>query len=257
MISPRHCPHCQKRIPFKKRLRARCPFCFRPFRRRSGRQDRTLIGLWLEDRSTAFWYFIFLSVFVIVALVIQAFGNADLLNFIDRRPIWFLLSIFWIALFAGIIGRIYVPLLLGAPKILRRERAVIRQYRQMTATGLVLGIPLALAFTGFDGWAKMFPGTVFLFFVPVCLLWAYQGMAITQDDYEDERTWSFLHEIGVPDRLEHRHNSFFTMIGLPLAGLLYYYFMTHPWLAKAIQRSEASGLIAMLRQIWQRTTGRM
>ena len=256
MLSPKHCPHCQKRIPLKKRLRARCPFCFKTFRRRSGKPDRTLVGLWLEDRSTSFWFFLLGCMFVLLALITQAFGHADLLNFIDQRPIWFALSIFYMAIFVAVIGRIYVPLLLNAPKILRRERIVIKQYRWMTFFGLLLGVPLVLAFTGFDGWASMFPATVFLFFVPLALLWAYQGLALTQEDYEDERVWSFLHEIGAPDRLEHRHNSYFTMIGLPLAALLFYYFMTHPWLAKAIQESERSGLIAMLKQIWQRTSGR-
>ena len=191
-----------------------------------------------------------------LSMISQAFGNAELLNFIDRRPIWFALSILYMAMFAAVIGHIYVPLLLNAPKILRRERVVIKQYRKMTFVGLLLGVPLALAFSGFDGWARMFPGTVFLFFVPVTLLWAYQALTLTEEDYEDERVWSFLHEIGAPDRLEHRHNGYFSMIGLPLAALLFYYFMTHPWLARAIQESERSGLIAMLRQLWHRTTGR-
>lgn len=256
MISGKRCPHCLKRIPLRKRFRTKCPFCFRPFRRRSDGSERTALGLWLEDRSTTFWFFVFLSSFVMFAMISQVFGNAELLNFIDQRPIWFALSIFYIAIFAAVIGRIYVPLLLNAPKILRKERTIIKQYRTLTFVGLLLGVPLALAFVGIDGWARAFPGTVFLFFVPVTLLWAYQGLVLTEEDYEDERVWSFLHEIGTPDRLEHRHHAYFSMIGLPLAALIFYYFMTHPWLARAIQASEQSGMIAMLWQLWNRTTGR-
>ena len=256
MISPKHCPLCHKRVPWRKRLRVKCPFCFRPFRRRSGNSERTALGLWLEDRSTSFWFFILLTVSVMYAMISQAFGNAELLNFIDQRPIWFALSILWAAMFIGVIGRIYVPLLLNAPRILRKERVIIKQYRSMTILGLLLGIPLVWAFTGGDGWARMFPATSFLFFIPLTLIWSFQALTLTEEDYEDERVWSFLHEIGAPDRLEHRHRAYFTMIGVPLSGLLFYYFMTHPWLARAIQESERSGIIAMLRELINRTTGR-
>ena len=193
---------------------------------------------------------------VIYAMISQAFGNADLLNFIDRRPVWFTISLFWQAMFAAVIGRMFLPLLLGAPKILRRERATIKNYRWLTILGMVLGIPLVLAFTGFDGWLRMFPATVFLFTVPIVLLWSYQALTLTDQDYEDERTWSFLHEIGAPDKLEHKHRAYMTLIGMPLSALMFYYFMTHPYLARMIQESEASGLIAMMRQLINRTTGR-
>ena len=256
MISAKHCPHCLKRIPLRKRLRARCPFCFRPFRRRSDNIERTAFGLWLEDRSTIFWFFVLLTIWMLYALISQALGNADLLNFIDRRPIWFMLSILWMAMFAAVIGRMFVPLLLGAPKILRKERTTIKQYRSMTIIGLLFGFPLVLAFVGFDGWQRAFPATAFLFFVPLTLFWSFQALTLTEQDYEDERVWSFLHEIGAPDRLEHRHHGFFAMVGLPLSGLLFYYFLSHPWLARAIKESGESGLIAMLRQLWLRTTGR-
>lgn len=256
MFSPKHCPHCLKRIPFKKRLRTKCPFCFRPFRRRSGNQDRSAIGLWFEDRSTSFWFFFFLVITVLYAMIAQALGNADMLKFIDRRPVWFAISLFWIAMFAALIGRIFLPLLLGAPKILRRERVMIKQYRMLTIIGLLLGIPLVLAFLGTDGWQLAFPGTVFLFFIPVSLMWSYQALTLTDQEYEDERTWAFLHEIGAPDKLEHRHRAYMTLIGLPLSALMFYYFMTHPYLARLLQESEASGLIAMFKQLVHRATGR-
>ncbi len=256
MLSPKHCPHCLKRIPFKKRLRTRCSFCFRPFRRRSGNQDRTALGSWFEDRSTSFWFFLLLVVTVLYAMIAQALGNADMLNFIDRRPIWFAISLFWIAMFAALIGRIFLPLLLGAPKILRRERIMIKQYRKLTIIGLLLGIPLVLAFLGTDGWQRAFPGSVFLFFIPVSLMWSYQALTLTDEEYEDERTWAFLHELGAPDKLEHRHRAYFTLIGLPLSSLLFYFFMTHPFLARMLQESEASGILYMIRTLVHRTTGR-
>ena len=257
MLSPKHCPHCLKRIPLKKRFRNKCPFCFRPYRRRSGNEERSAVGLWLEDRSTSFWFFIMLVFWVMFAMISQAFGNPDLLNFIDRRPIWFALSLFWLAMFAAVIGRMFLPLLLGAPKILRRERVTIKQYRWATITGFLIGIPLVLAFTGFDDWMLKFPATVFLLTVPIALMWSYQALTLTDKDYEDERTWSFLHEIGAPDKLEHRHRAYMTMIGLPVSALMFYFFMTHPYLARMLQESEASGIIAMLRTLANRATGRM
>ena len=255
MLSPKHCPHCLKRIPFKKRLRTKCPFCFRPYRRRSGIEDRTALGQWLEDRSTSFWFFLFLVVMVLYAMISQAFGNADLLNFIDRRPVWFGISLFWMAMYAALIGRIFLPLLLGAPRILRRERIMIKQYRKLTVIGLLLGIPFVLAFFG-RNWQLAFPGTVFLFFVPVSLMWSYQALTLSDEEYEDERTWAFLHEIGAPDKLEHRHRAYLTLIGLPVSALIFYFFMTHPFLARMLQESEASGIIAMLKQLVHRATGR-
>jgi hypothetical protein len=256
MISPKHCPHCLKRIPLKKRIRTRCPFCFRAFRRRSGLEDRTAIGLWLEDRSTSFWFFMFLVIIVLYAMIAQACGNADLLNFIDHRPVWFTISLFWMAMFTAVINRMFLPLLLGAPRIIRRERVMIKQYRRLTIIGLLLGIPLVLAFLGTDGWQRAFPGSVFLFFVPVTLMWSYQALTLTDEEYEDERAWAFLHEIGAPDKLEHRHRAYFTLIGLPISALIFYFFMTHPFLARMLQESEASGIIAMLKQLVHRATGR-
>jgi len=256
MISPKHCPHCFKRIPLRKRLRTRCPFCTKAFRRRSGIKERSLIGLWLEDRSTAFWFFIIAVVLVISSIAMQLAGSPDLLNFIDRRPVWFVLSVFYAAMFLSVIGRIYFPLLLNAPGILRRERAVILQYRSLTAWGLIVGLLLAVLVVGWnDAWLRL-PGTVYLLFVPVALMWAYQALTLTEDDYEDERVWSFLHELGVHDRLEHRHHAYFVLVGLPLSALVFGYFLAHPWLAHAIQGSQESGILAMIAEAAHRVTGR-
>ncbi|RPH93392.1 hypothetical protein EHM69_10395 [candidate division KSB1 bacterium] len=256
MISPKHCPHCLKKIPWRKRWKPRCPFCFKTYRRRSGMKDRSLIGQWLEDRNIAFWFFQFLLLTILAAITMQLSGYPDLIRFIDARPVWFAISIWWAAMYMSVIGRIYFPLLVGAPKILRRERAVIKHYQRLTTIGLIIGIPFALLFVGLrDVWLR-FPGTVFLLFIPVSLFWAYQALTLTDVDYEDERVFTFLQELGAQDRLEHRHQAYFVMIGLPLAGLLFYYFMTHHWLADAIRESTESGILAMFRELWQRTTGR-
>jgi hypothetical protein len=256
MISPKHCPHCLKRIPWRKRLKSKCPFCFKPHRRSSGIQERGVVAHFLEDRGVAFWFFQLLIVTVLLAVILQVTGHPSLIRFIDARPVWFTISIYWTALYASVIGRMHVPLLLGAPKILRRERAVIRQYQKLTTIGILVGIPFALLFVGTRYTWERFPGLVFLLFVPVTLIWAYQALTLTAEDYEDERVWSYLQELGAQDRLEHRHHAYFVLVGLPLASLLLYYFLLHPWLARAIKESTESGLIAMLIELWRRTTGR-
>ena len=255
MISPKHCPHCLKRIPWRKRLKSRCPFCFKAFRRTSGLQERGVIAHFLEDRSIVFWFVQILIVTVLLAIILQVTGHPTLIRFMDARPVWFAISIYWAALYATLIGRMHVPLLLGAPKILRRERAVIRQYKRLTTVGILIGIPFALLFVGTRYTWERFPGLVFLLFVPVSLMWAYQALTLTAEDYEDERVWSYLQELGAQDRLEHRHNAYFVLVGLPLAGLLFYYFMNHPWLARAIKESAESGIIAMLIELWHRIKG--
>jgi hypothetical protein len=257
MAFTKHCPHCLKRIPIRKRFRPRCPYCFKAYRRHSGMAERGTIGLFLEDRSTAFWFLVLVGVFALLAMILQTTGHPTLLMFMDKRPIWFAITMFYLAMFVAIMGRMYFPLLLGAPKILRRERTVIRQYRNLTTAGLVLGVPFALLFTGFqDVWLKL-PGTIFLFLVPTGLMWGYCALTLTEDDYEDERVWTFLQELGANDRLEHRHHGFIVLFGIPLAGAMFYYFMTHPVLARLIMESEESGLIAMFRELYNRTRGRM
>ena len=255
MISPKHCPHCLKRIPWRKRLKPKCPFCFKPYRRRSGIQERGVVAHYLEDRGIAFWFCQILVFTVLLAIILQITGHPTLIRFIDARPVWSVISIYWAALYFSLIGRMNVPLLLGAPKILRRERATIRQYKKLTVVGILVGIPFALLFVGTRYTWERFPGLVFLLFVPVSLLWAYQGLTLTEEDYEDERVWSYLQELGAQDRLEHRHNAYFVLIGLPLAGLLFYYFMTHPWLARSLKESAESGIIAMLVELWHRMRG--
>ncbi|MCX6601819.1 MAG: hypothetical protein NT025_09725 [bacterium] len=214
-----------------------------------------MIAHFLEDRSIVFWFVQILIVTVLLAIILQVTGHPTLIRFMDARPVWFAISIYWAALYATLVGRMHVPLLLGAPKILRRERAVIRQYKRLTTVGILIGIPFALLFVGTRYTWERFPGLVFLLFVPVSLMWAYQALTLTAEDYEDERVWSYLQELGAQDRLEHRHNAYFVLVGLPLAALLFYYFMNHPWLARAINESAESGIIAMLIELWHRIKG--
>jgi hypothetical protein len=252
-MAPKRCPHCFKKVPLRKRLRAKCPHCFQPFRRRSGLQERSAIGLWLEDRTTTFWFLVLLLLFVIAAMVLQVFGQPDLLNFIDQRTFWFIVTLLYAAMMLSIVGRIYFPLLLGAPRILRRERSVIRQYRNLTTAGLIIGIPFAILIVGVhDVWSRL-PGTIFLITIPMALLWAYQALTLTEEEYEDERVWSYLQELGAQDRLEHRHHAYFVLFAIPLSTLLFFYFLNHPIIAHAIMRSQESGLLAMLRDAWHRT----
>jgi hypothetical protein len=103
-------------------------------------------------------------------------------------------------------------------------------------------------------WAS-FPAVAFLFMLPVGVLWAYHALTLTEEDYDDERTSSFLHEIGASDRLEHRHHAFFVLVGIPLCGLAFYYHLQHPFLARMIQESAESGMIAMFVELWRRTKG--
>ncbi len=250
-MSPKRCIHCKKPVPLRKRFGKRCPHCFQPFRRASGLKERSTIGLWLEDRGKMFWFFALTVILILGGGIAQISGNGDLVRFIDARPFWFFVSVFWLAMFASLISRIYFPLLLNAPTIIRKERLMIRQYKSLTATGLVIGVVLVLLMIGPDRLWQVFPGTVFLLTIPVALMWGYLAMVLTETDYEDDRTWSFLSELGAGDRLEHRHQGLFTLIGIPLAGLLFYYFMTHPWLAWAIRNST---LLTMFRELWKRAT---
>jgi len=252
-MAPKRCPHCFKKVPLRKRLRTKCPHCLKAFRRRSGLEDRGALGLWLEDRTTTFWFLVLVLLFVLTAITLQVCGQPDLLTFIDERTFWFIVTVLYAAMFLSVIGRIYFPLLSGAPRILRRERSVIRQYRSLTTTGLIIGIPFAVLLVGVrDVWLRL-PGTVFLVTVPVILLWAYQALTLSEEEYEDERVWSFLQELGVQDRLEHRHHAYFVLFCLPLSAVLFFYFMTHPVLAHAIMRSQETGILSMLREAWHRT----
>jgi hypothetical protein len=215
--------------------------------------ERGVVGQWLEDRGKTFWFFLLTVVLVMGGALGQIWGHPDLINFIDERPVWFFISVFWLAMYAGVVGRIYFPLLLGAPTILRKERPMIRQFKLLTAVGFVVGIGLVIMMIGMDRSFEVFPGTVFLVTVPIALMWAYLGLLLRDDDYEDDRVWSYLAEIGAADRMEFRQNGYFAMFGLPIAGLIFYYFMTHPWLAWAIRNSQ---LLAMFRELWRRATDR-
>ncbi len=209
--------------------------------------------MWLEDRGKMFWFFTLTVLLVVSGTISQIAGNGDLINFIDARPVWFFISVFWLAMFASMISRIYFPLLLGAPPIIRKERLMIRQYRIMTFFGLIVGAGLCILLIGAEHLWAVFPGTVLLLTVPVAVMWGYLALVLNDTDYEDDRTWSFLSELGAGDRLEHRHHGFFVLVGVPLAGLIYYYFVTHPWLAWAIKDST---VLAMFRELWRRAKER-
>jgi hypothetical protein len=254
-MAPKRCPHCFKKVPLKKRLKTKCPFCFKPFRRRSANQDRGVVSSWLEDRTSTFWFLMLLLIFVLLSIIMQLAGNSDLLLYIDEHTFWFVMTLIYAGMILSIVGHIYFPLLLGAPRILRRERTVIRHYKILTTIGFVVGIPFAILMVGWKYAWRSFPMTIFLTTIPVALMWGYQALTLTEADYDDERVWTFMHELGVQDRLEHRHHAYMVLIGIPLSALLFYYFTTHPILANMLRESSESGLIAMMREIWHRTRG--
>jgi len=223
--------------------------------------ERSLMGQWLEDRNTTFWVYILVVVLGLLAMILQVFGEPELLWFIDTHPIWFAISIIYLAMVTTTMARIYFPLMLNAPKIMRMERPAIRQYRNLTTAGLILGAPFALVFLRLsvnvsNPW-RAFPATAFLFMLPTILFWAYHALTLTDEDYEDERVWSFLQEVGAADRLEHRHNAFFVLFGIPISCAIFYFFLVHPYIANALKESTDSGLIAMFRELWQRTASHM
>jgi hypothetical protein len=222
-------------------------------RRRSGMSERGTVGQWLEDRGNVFWFFLLLTISVIYAMIAQLSGSPSLLNFIDEHTIWFAITLYYLAIFLSIIGRIYFPLMLGAPKILRKERHMVSQFKLLTAIGLALGPLLAIALVGTRDFFRSFPATAFLITIPVTLMWAYLALVLNENDYEDERVWSYLAEIGAGERLEFRQHGYFVLIGLPLAALLFYYFMQNKWIAYSIRNSV---LIEMFRELWHRATTR-
>jgi hypothetical protein len=252
-MSPKICPHCLRPIPLKKRFGRRCPFCFKLFRRHSALRDRTVIGQFLEDRTKFFWFFVLTVLLIVGGAIGQISGTPDLINFVDARPVWFFISVFWLSMFAAEMSKIYFPLLLGAPTILRKERWIIRQYKILTGTGFFLGVGLVLLLLGADRAFELFPALALLLTLPIALMWSYLALVLTEQDYEDDRTWSYLAELGCADRLEHKQHGMITLIFVPLCGLLFFYFVTHPWLAWAIRNST---LLAMFRELWNRAKNR-
>ena len=250
----KRCPHCLQKIQFKKWFAKKCPHCDRTLRRASDINDRTEFGAYFEDRSASFWFLWLLILLALTAITMQIAGNADLLTLMDHHPFWFVVAVWWLSIFGALIGRMYVPLLLGAPKIMRRERKTISYYKTLTTVGLILGLPFAMMFVGWRNLFYAFPGVAFLVTVPVSLMWSYMALTLTDDDYEDERTWSYLSELGAQDRLEHRHHAYMVLVGLPIAGLIFYYFLVHPWLYWAVKNS---AIIAMIKELYFRATGKM
>lgn len=234
-MAHKHCPHCLKVIPLKQRFKPRCPHCHRILRRKS--EERKYLGMWLEDRGIVFWFFLILVILVLGAIIGQVNGHSDLLNYIDEHSFWFVISTLYLSMFAATIGRIYLPLLLGAPKILRRERLMIKQFKILTTVGIVAGIVLACAVVGVKDLFYVFPATVFLFSIPIVLVWSYLALVLSDSDYEDNRTWSYLAEIGAADRFEFRYHAFAIMIVLPLMMMLFYYLVKHTGFSWAVMNT--------------------
>lgn len=253
MTSKKLCPHCLKVIPWKHRFKSKCPHCFRPLRRRS-EGDRGTVASFFEDRGKWWWFFILLIVTIVGAMLGQLIGyHSSFLNFIGGHPVMYALTLYYLASFASLISRIYVPLMLGAPRILRRERQQVSQYKVLTAVGMGLGLILALVVVGPNQFFVMFPASAFLFTIPIALMWAYIALVLQESDYEDERVWSYLTELGGGDRLDHRQNGYYVLVGVPLAALLFYWMMQNQWIYHWMANSQ---LLGMFRELYMRTTGR-
>ena len=61
------------------------------------------------------------------------------------------------------------------------------------------------------------------------------GLALSEEEFEDQRVWSFLTELGCGERMEFRYRSYGALIGIPLAAALFYLIMTHPSFSQAIK----------------------
>ncbi|MCB1060274.1 MAG: hypothetical protein KDB65_08580 [Calditrichaeota bacterium] len=209
----------------------------------------------MEDRGKYWWFFILIIICVIGAMIGQMAGrHSSFLNFISEHPIMFMLTLYYLGAFASLISRMYIPLMLGAPRILRRERSQITQYKVFTAVGMLLGLGLALFVVGANQFFVMFPASVFLFTLPIAILWAYLALVLQEQDYEDERVWSYLTELGGGDRLDHRHNGYLVLIMVPLAALLFYWMMQNQWIYYWFSDST---LVSMFKELYMRATGRM
>jgi hypothetical protein len=93
----------------------------------------------------------------------------------------------------------------------------------------------------------MFPATVFIGLLPAAIMWAYLALALHEDDYEDERIWSYLAELGAAERLEHRHHGMMLLWTLPLAGVIFYFFVNNLWIAWSMRNSI---LVEMFKALW-------
>ncbi len=172
-----------------------------------------------------------LVICVVGAMIGQLAGrHSSFLNFISGHPIMFGLSLYYLAAFASIISRIYVPLMLGAPRILRRERPQITQYKIFTAVGIALGLGLDFVLIGANQFFVMFPLTVLLFTLPIAILWAYLALVLQEPDYDDERVWSFLTEIGAGERLDHRHHGYYVLVMVPVSAVIFCWMMQNQWI---------------------------
>jgi hypothetical protein len=252
MTSKKLCPHCLKVIPFKHRFKRKCPHCFRPLRRRSDVGDRTLFAQWLEDRGKWWWLLVWLVVFTIGAMIGQLAGHSSLLQFMSNHPVWFGITLYYLSGFSSIISRIYFPLMLDAPRILRRERPQVKSYKVLTTVGIIAGLILAVVVMGTNLFFLALPGSVFLFTIPIALMWAYLALVLTDSDYEDERVWSYMTELGASERLDHRHHGYMVLIMLPLSTLLFYWMMKNQWLYYWFRDSV---LIAMFKELWNQARG--
>ncbi|MBK8130713.1 MAG: hypothetical protein IPK53_18035 [bacterium] len=129
----------------------------------------------------------------------------------------------------------------------------ISQYKVLTGVGMVLGVIFSVVVIGPGQYFVMFPASVFLFTIPIAIMWAYLALVLQEPDYEDERVWSFLTEIGGGDRLDHRQNGYYVLIGVPLAALIFYWGMQNQWIYHWLSNSQ---LLGMFRELYLRTTGR-
>ncbi len=142
----------------------------------------------------------------------------------------------------------------GAPRILRRERQQITQYKIFTAVGMALGLGLDFVLIGANQFFVMFPLTVLLFTLPIAILWAYLALVLVETDYDDERVWSFLTEIGAGERLDHRHHGYYVLVMVPVSALIFYWMMQNQWIYYWFADST---LIAMFNELINRATGRV
>ncbi|MBU1636595.1 hypothetical protein KKC97_02915, partial [bacterium] len=131
---------------------------------------------------------------------------------------------------------------------IRRERHMIIQYKRLTAIGLLIGPVLSVAAVGYRNLFHMFPVTVFLGLLPVAIMWAYMALALNEQDYEDERVWSYLAELGASERLDHRHHGFMVLGTIPVAFIIFYGFVNNLWIAYSMRNSI---LVAMFKELWK------
>ena len=220
------CQHCKGSVSARNFfIEKHCPACGEKLKKMPTRdQIKESVISFAEDKGYIFWSIAYIILVYIISFFEQIFGSGVLFDYVMNHG-W---RTFFIAVYSGsiidYIVKANVEVTAVRNKFIFRPPPYLRHFRRWTNFGVLLGFGLTIySQMTWPNYMAILPMLSLITSVIVCLMWAFMGLALSDDDMQDKRIRYFMQEMRI-GRIKHYHRAAAIYVGgFFLAAITYYW----------------------------------